>query len=200
MYLLRRQTTFSTINKIFRHYIPHSGKPERIVTGHGTQFTTQVWKEKLKKEGIKHTLTSIRHPQANMVERVNRELSKLFRILLEELKHSSGYDKIQTIEDILNETHHDITEFTPMEIMLRKRPTRFWRKWLPDQRTNQQQTYEQKLVRTRDRIQKKSLRRAQKTNANRKTTTYHENDQVLVKAYNLSDKMLKRTRTRRFPC
>ena len=84
-------------------------------------------KEKLRREGIKHTLTSIRHLQADMVERVKRELSKFFRILLEELKHSSWYEKLQRIENILNETHHDTTEFTPMEIMMKRKPNRFWR-------------------------------------------------------------------------
>ena len=193
LYPLRRQTTSATIDKIFGHYIPLLGKPSRIVTDHGTQFTTQVWKDKLRKEGIKHTLTSIRHPQANIVERVNRELSKVFRILLGEFKHSSWYDKMQTIEDILNETHHDTTEFTPMEIMLKKKPTRFWRKWLPDQRADQQPTDEQKLFWVRERIKKKGTMRAQKTDTGRKMTSYQENEQVLVKAYNLSDKTLKRT-------
>ena len=192
-YPLRRQITLATINKIFGHYIPHIGKPERIITDLGTQFTTEAWKEKLRKEGIKHTLTSIRHPQANMVERVNRELSKFFRILLAELKHSSWYDKLQIIEDILNETHHDTTEITPMEIMLKKKPARFWRKWLPSQEINQQPTYEQKLVWTQDRIRMKGIPRAEKTNAGQKITTYQKNEQVLGKAYNLSDKALKRT-------
>ena len=159
---------------------------------HGTQFTTQVWKDKLMKEGTKHTLASIRDPQANMVETVNRELSKFFRILLGELKHSSWHDKMQTIEDILNKTHHDTTEFTPMEIMLRKRPTRFWRKWLPDQRADKQSTHEQKLFWVRERIKKKGAMRARKTDTDRKMTFYQENEQVLVKAYKLSDKILKR--------
>ena len=181
------------MDKIFGHYIPLFGKPSRIVTDHGTQFTSQVWKDKLRKEGIQHNLTSIRHPQAKMVERDNRELSKFFRILLGELRHSSWYDKLQTIEDILNETHHDTMEFTPMEIMLKKKPTRFWRKWLPDQRADQQPTYEQKLFWVRERIRKKGTRRAQKTDTDRKITSYQENEQVLVMAYNLSDKILKRT-------
>ena len=137
-YPLPRQTTQSTINKLFEHYIPFCGKPKRIVTDHGTQFTTQVWKEKLEREGFKHTLTSIRHPQANMVERANRVLSKFFKILLDNLKHSSWYDKLQIIEDIINETHHDTTEFTPMELMMKRKPRRFWGKWLPKPRADQE--------------------------------------------------------------
>ena len=44
LYSLRRETTLSTIGKTFERYIPFRGKPKRIVTDHGTQFTTQVWK------------------------------------------------------------------------------------------------------------------------------------------------------------
>ena len=193
LYPLRRQTTQATIQKLFGDYVPNHGLPKRIVTDHGTQFTTDSWKEKLKRAGIKHTLTSIRHPQANMIERVNRELSKFFRILLEELKHSSWYDKLKIIENILNEVHHDTTELTPMEIMLKKKPTRFWKKWIPVHELNKEPGYEQKLLWTQERIKRKGLRRAQKTNADKRISSYQENDEVLVKACNLSDKFLKRT-------
>ena len=96
---ITQQTTFLTIDKIFGHYIPHLKRPKRIVTDHGTPFTTKIWKERLEKEGTTHTLISIQHPQANMVERVNGELSKFFKILLDELRHSSRYGKIQINED-----------------------------------------------------------------------------------------------------
>ena len=87
-YRLRKETTRTTIGKLLTDYIPKIGKPKRIMTDHGTQFTSALWRGKLKGEGIEHTLTSIRHLQANMVERVNREISKFLRILLMESKHS----------------------------------------------------------------------------------------------------------------
>ena len=43
------------------------------------------------------------------------------------------------------------------------------------------------------RIRRKGLKRAQKTNMNKKISKYQENDAVLVEAYNLSDKLLKHT-------
>ena len=193
LYPLRRQTTLATINKLFSDYFPNYGIPERIVTDHGTQFTTKSWIDKLKKAGIEHTLTSIRHPQSNMVERVNRELSKFFRILLKEFRHSSWYDKVKIIENILNEAHHDTTELTPMELMLKKKPIRFWKMWLPTTSQNQESTYVQKLVRAKNRIREKGLKRANKTDMNKKMENYQQGDKVLVKAYNLSDKSLKRT-------
>ena len=128
-----------------------------------------------------------------MVERVNRELSKFFRILLKELRHSSWYDKVKVIENIINEAHRDTTELTPMELMLKKKPTRFWKKWLPPTSQNQEPTYVQKLVWTKNRIREKGLKRANKTDMNKKMEKYQQGDKVLIKVYNLSDKSLKRT-------
>ena len=131
MYALRKQTTRAAVVKIFIDYITQQGKPRRIVTDHGTQFTSPIWTQKLAREGIEHTLTSVRHPQANMVERVNREISKFLRMLLENTKHFSWYNKLQIVEDLLNQTHHETTGFTPTELMTGKKPSRFWLKWVP---------------------------------------------------------------------
>ena len=87
-----------------------------------------------------------------MVERVNRELSKFFIILLDELKHTSWYDKMEIIDNILNEVDHDTTEATPMELMLKKQPTRFWRNWLWKSNGNEPD-YKLKLPWTQERIQ-----------------------------------------------
>ena len=116
MYALRKQTTRAATIKIFADYIPKFCKPTRVVTDHGTQFTSQLWRQKLAREGIQHTLTLVRHSEANMVERVNREISKFLRLLLEDTKHSSWYGKLQIVENLLNQTHHETTGFTPMEL------------------------------------------------------------------------------------
>ena len=65
--MLREATTKATINKIFNDYIPRHGKPEKILSDQGTQFTSRKWVNKLKSENIKCMFTSIRHPQTNPV-------------------------------------------------------------------------------------------------------------------------------------
>lgn len=87
LYGVEKQTTQAAIAKIFGNFIPQHGKPGRFVSQHGTQFTSKSWKDRLKKEGIEQTLTSLRHPQSSMIKRENRELCKNFRILLQENKH-----------------------------------------------------------------------------------------------------------------
>ena len=193
IYPLRKQTTRAAMIKIFTDYIPKFGKPTRVVTDHGTQFTSQLWKQKLSGEGIQHTLTSIRHPQANMVERVNREISKFLRLLLEDTKHSSWYGKLQIVEDLLNQTHHETTGFTPMELMVGKKPSRFWLRWIPKERVKEDMPLERKLVLVGERIHKIGQKRAQKFNNMRNVATYQTGELVMVKAYNISDKMLGRS-------
>ena len=85
---LKRVTCDATVKKI-DEFIKDIGKPQEIIAGRGTQFMCKRWKEALKGRGIKMILTSIRHPQANMVERVNRKLARFFRTFLREDKHDS---------------------------------------------------------------------------------------------------------------
>ena len=78
LYPMRKVDTRTTINKIFNDYIPKYGKPRRIQSDHGSQFTSRVWEKRLSGDGIIHTFSSIRHPQSNIVERVNKEIGRSF--------------------------------------------------------------------------------------------------------------------------
>ena len=81
---------------------------------HGTQFKSNKLLKKLDELEIKYTFTSIRHPCANIVERTNKELGRLFRALIK-VKHTEWFNKVPIIQRILNETHHETTGFTPIE-------------------------------------------------------------------------------------
>ena len=88
LYPLRKATSKATIQKI-DDFIRNTGKPQKILADRGTQFTSRKWREALKKREIKLILTSIRHPQANMVERVNQEPARFFRTFLPANRHDS---------------------------------------------------------------------------------------------------------------
>lgn len=81
LYPLRRATSELAIKKL-DEFIKIIGKPKKVLSDRGTQFTSHRWREALEERGIQIILTSIRHPQANMVEQVNRKLARLFRTLL----------------------------------------------------------------------------------------------------------------------
>ena len=117
---LKRATCDATIKKIDK-FINDIGKPQKILSDRGTQFTCKNWKKALIERGIKMILTSIRHPQANMVERVNRELARCFRTFLPENKHDSWYNWIDEIETIFNESYRDTIEINPHEALLGKK-------------------------------------------------------------------------------
>ena len=125
LYPLKRTTYEATVKKIDK-FINNIGKLQKIQSDRGTQFTSKKWKE-----AIKMILTSIRHSQANIVERVNREVARSFRTLLPENKHDSWYNWLEEIETIFNESYHDTIEITPHEALLGKKTSRIWEKWIP---------------------------------------------------------------------
>lgn len=87
LYAIRRADTRTTINKIFNNYIPLYGKPKKVQSDHGTQFTSKGWVNRLESEGIRAVFSSIRHPQSNAVERINKEIGRYFRTLTSD-KHT----------------------------------------------------------------------------------------------------------------
>ena len=82
IYPIKKADTRTTIKKLFDNYIPKLGKPQAIQTDHGTQFTAKGWSTKLRENNITSTFSSIRHPQSNIVERVNKEIGRFFRTLI----------------------------------------------------------------------------------------------------------------------
>ena len=74
LYAVRDVKAGTTIRKI-EQFVQRFGAPERIITDRGTSFTAGKFEEFFKVRGIKHTLNSSRHAQANgQVERLNQTL------------------------------------------------------------------------------------------------------------------------------
>ena len=122
----------SVINKIFNDYIIKHGKPKRIQADHGTQFTSKKWINKLKTENIICSFSSIRHPQAAIVERCNKEIKRFFRTFISlknNNKHGAWINYVKIKEKIINEIHHETTEITPIESRKGVKPERFWEKY-----------------------------------------------------------------------
>ena len=194
LYPLRRANTKAVISKLSKDHFPKYGKPLKIITDHGTQFTSPQWSNFLKETSIQQVFSSIRHPQGNIVERIHRELSRFFRSLVKE-NHSSWWSWIKIIESCMNETHHETTEFTPIEVHLHKKPKQAWENWLNFPPNDPKINYERKLEMAKENISKKGLKRAAKFNRDHRLTALKEGDTVLVKAINESDakrKILKK--------
>ena len=80
LYAIPRPTMKSVLNIILNKYIPQHGPIKSVLSDQGKQFQNKHWAATLERNGIRAILTSIRRPQGNLAERVNREIGKMFRI------------------------------------------------------------------------------------------------------------------------
>ena len=64
----------------------------------------------------------------------------------------------------MNETHHETTEFTAIELHLDKKPKRAWENWLNFPPNDPKTNYERKLEMAKANISKKGLKTAAKIN------------------------------------
>jgi hypothetical protein len=97
----------------FQHVVPI----KVILSDHGTQFQSRLWQDTLRQWGITHTMSSIRHPQSNLWERVIKELARLFRAYCHNA-HANWASVLSNIELLFNTTTHSSTGFHPMRSSL----------------------------------------------------------------------------------
>lgn len=62
---------------------------------------------------FKHTFTPLYHPQANTVERRNRDLKTQLAILVQESKHNCWSERLPAIRFAMNSTNWSSTSYTP---------------------------------------------------------------------------------------
>lgn len=115
LYPMKRANTNVALQRIFKDYVVTLGKPRRILSDHGSQFTSERWRNALECEGISVIFSSIRHPQSNPSERVMRELGRLFRTICSD-RHTKWSRCVPRIEQLLNVTTHLSTGYAPIEL------------------------------------------------------------------------------------
>ena len=121
LYPVKRATTRICIMKIRDNYCNEVGKPKKILSDHGSQFTSPVWRNSLANIGIKVLYSSIRHPQSNPVERIMRELGRYFRTYCWD-KHTGWAVLVPFVQDCLNLLTHRSTGMTPYELHYNRLP------------------------------------------------------------------------------
>lgn len=62
LYSVKKATARIVVRKVIENYVKNVGKPERILSDNGSQFTARLWKEELRKQNIKIVYSSVRHP------------------------------------------------------------------------------------------------------------------------------------------
>lgn len=108
LYPLKKTTTVATINQLINDFISKYGKPIKVVSDHGVQFTSNIWRSRLQELGIPPTLTSVYHPQSNPVERVMRELGRMFHTYCSTM-YFQWVKYVSYVEWVFNNTVHETT-------------------------------------------------------------------------------------------
>lgn len=114
LYSMRKATALACARHA-EHYIKDINQAKTILSDHGTQFTSELWYERLEQLNVRAIHSSIRHPQSNPSERVMRELGRLFRTYCS-ASHNSWVKCLEQIEEWLNSVHHESTGFAPFEL------------------------------------------------------------------------------------
>lgn len=97
-------------------FILQFGTPRRIISDRGTAYTSRAFGEYCARHGVKHTLNSVRHPQANgQVERVN---GTLVPVLQASMETDRKWDKhIAEVECNLNNAYNKTMGDTPFHVL-----------------------------------------------------------------------------------
>lgn len=119
LYPINKATTQNILKIIFNRYANEVGKPESLLTDHGTQFKGKMWKRELNNAHIKTYKISVYHPSSNPAERVLREVGRILRTYCHD-NHRSWSQVVHDAEDILNFAHHDTTGLPPYQVMFGK--------------------------------------------------------------------------------
>ena len=93
------------------------GTPDTIISDNGKEFINETLRTFLNDNAIKHECTPSYHPQANPVERVNRDIKIMISLFISE-NHKEWWDKyINKFQFAHNTTVHTATGRTPAFLM-----------------------------------------------------------------------------------
>ncbi|GFT83916.1 retrovirus-related Pol polyprotein from transposon 412 [Trichonephila clavipes] len=95
------------LNEVFLRY----GVPRRLISGNGTQFVSAVMQQLCFVLDINQSLIPVYHPQANPVERKNRDLKPRLAMMVGN-NHTLWIEKLPAIRFALNTSKCESTDHT----------------------------------------------------------------------------------------
>jgi len=116
LYPLKAATTKACLNKVENDYVVNVTRPKCILSGSGTHFSSNKWKDKLAEMNIGVMFSPICHPQANPSERCMKEIGKFCCIYSNEA-HKRWPELLSHIEGWLNGTLSNSTGYSPVELI-----------------------------------------------------------------------------------
>lgn len=120
-----KRTNFKEIKLNLERYFEQFGKPKRCIIDNATYFRNRRFENFCKKNDLRMSFTSIRHPAANPSERYIKEIIKYLRIVTF-TDHQNWENHLEEVQGFLNNVPHTNTEDTPVYIMTKIKPERPW--------------------------------------------------------------------------
>ncbi|XP_064462347.1 uncharacterized protein K02A2.6-like [Ornithodoros turicata] len=111
--------TSTTVIKFLRQVFSREGYPSQIITDNGPQFVSQEFESFLQGCGIRHTCSSVYHPQGNgMIERFNQVLKNFIQI--SRLEQRSIKEAVLEYLLVYRATPHGSTGLAPAYLLHRR--------------------------------------------------------------------------------
>lgn len=113
-----KDTKVGSVVRVLEKLVQDFGAPRRIVSDRGTCFTSKKFEDWCMEHGIRHTLNSPWHPQANgQVERVNATLIAVLQASLEDDEGRDWHSQLPKAQRNLNEAPSATTGKSPFELV-----------------------------------------------------------------------------------
>ncbi|GFX32618.1 retrovirus-related Pol polyprotein from transposon 412 [Trichonephila clavipes] len=114
---LRKASAQAIANAFFDNYIARYGAPIALISDNGPQFLSDVFEHLSHRLDIKHMKTRTYRPQANLTERVNRNLVQMIASFVEE-NHENWDQFLHEFAFALRTAVNETTNKTPAELFL----------------------------------------------------------------------------------
>ncbi|GFT72417.1 retrovirus-related Pol polyprotein from transposon 297 [Trichonephila clavipes] len=115
--LLRKASAQAIANALFENYISRYGAPNSLISDNSLQFISEVFEHLSHRLGIKHMKTVAYRPQANLTERVNRNLVQMIACFVEE-NHENWDPFLHEFAFALRTSVNETTNKTPAKLFL----------------------------------------------------------------------------------
>lgn len=112
LFALQSATAEDCAKVLISEILLRYGIPRRIISDNGVQFVSAIMQKVCFCFDIKQNLVPFYHPEANPVERKNRDLKTQLAILVKN-DHTSWYEFLPAVRFALNSTRCSSTEQTP---------------------------------------------------------------------------------------
>lgn len=117
LFPLKTATSETVLQPLINNVFLDNGAPRLIVVDNGPQLSSREFREALAAYGVEAQFTPYYHPQANPVERMNKEVGNILAIFVGE--NQRKWDVyLPQVQYVLRTSKHETTQYTPAYLQL----------------------------------------------------------------------------------